>query len=283
MAEITIRPGANTPDPSGPLVPVATGPNGTGYKLVSKGHTDVGRKRDHNEDSYLIDEEIGLFVVCDGMGGHAGGGTASRIAVETIDKTLRGHRDSAQNPFSRLTSLGESPVPDALRDAVEQACLAIFRAAQDDTRLQGMGTTTSALVIHGQNAFVGHVGDSRVYLVRGDLIQQISEDHSLVNEQIKAGMITADEARNSRFKNIITRSVGFEEEVAVDVMGLVVEPGDTFIICCDGLSNLVDDRTIRDTVRSMGLEQVPERLVELANEAGGDDNITVVAVRVTAG
>lgn len=282
MAEITIRPGASNPDPSAPLVPVPTGPNGSGYKLVSKGHTDVGRKRDHNEDSYLIDEEIGLFVVCDGMGGHAGGGTASRIAVETIDKTLRAHRDSGQNPFARSTGLAESPIPDALRDAVEQACLSIFRTAQDEPKLQGMGTTTSALVIHGQNAYVGHVGDSRVYLVRGDLIQQISEDHSLVNEQIKAGMITADEARNSRFKNIITRSVGFEEEVAVDVMGLVVEPNDTFIICCDGLSNLVDDRTIRDTVRALPLDQVPARLVELANEAGGDDNITVVAVKVTA-
>ena len=145
-----------------------------------------------------------------------------------------------------------------------------------------MGTTASALVVHGECAFIGHVGDSRVYLVRGDLIQQISEDHSLVNEQIKAGMITADEARNSRFKNIITRSVGFEEEVAVDVMGLALEPEDTFIVCCDGLSNLVDDRTIRDIVRTLPLGEVPQRLVELANEAGGDDNITVIAVRVEA-
>jgi len=277
MAETNIRPGATTPEPGAP--PPAIGQK---FKLVSYGATDVGRKRDHNEDSYLIDEEIGLFVVCDGMGGHAGGGTASRIAVETIDKTLRAARDSARNPFSRSAPLADSPVPDAVREAVEQACLAIFKAAQDDARLQGMGTTCSALVIHSGNAYVGHVGDSRVYLVRGDLIQQISEDHSLVNEQIKAGMITADEARNSRFKNIITRSVGFEEEVAVDVMGLALEPDDTFIICCDGLSNLVDDRTIRDAVRTLPIDQVPGKLVELANEAGGDDNITVIAVRAVA-
>lgn len=277
MAEINIRSGAPNPEPGAP--PPATGQK---FKVQAKGATDVGRKRDHNEDSYLIDEELGLFVVCDGMGGHAGGGTASRIAVETIDKTLRASRESAQNPFSRIGALTESALPDAVREAVEQACLAIYKAAQSDARLQGMGTTCSALVIHGGNAYIGHVGDSRVYLVRGDLIQQISEDHSLVNEQIKAGMITADEARNSRFKNIITRSVGFEEEVAVDVMGLALEPDDTFIICCDGLSNLVDDRTIRDSVRTLPLDQVPGKLVELANEAGGDDNITVIAVRVLA-
>ena len=247
---------------------------------MSHGATDVGRKRDHNEDSYLINADVGLFVVCDGMGGHAGGGTASKIAVQTIDRELAKHAGGPSSPFASSAPLAESPVPDVLRDAVEAACLAIFRAAQEDPQLQGMGTTCSALVLSGGHAFVGHVGDSRVYLVRGDLIQQISEDHSLVNEQIKAGMITADEARNSRFKNIITRSVGFEEEVAVDVMGLVCEPGDTFLICCDGLSNLVDDRTMRDTVRSMPLEQVPPRLVDLANDAGGDDNITVIAVRV---
>jgi serine/threonine protein phosphatase PrpC len=279
MAEMTTRQGPSSAE-SGAPPSVAPSGHGSRFKLVAKGATDVGRKRDHNEDSFLIDEEIGLFVVCDGMGGHAGGGTASRIAVETIDKTLRSARDSAQNPYRTPGALAESPLPEAVREAVEQACMAIFKTAQDDSRLAGMGTTASVLVVHGNSAFIGHVGDSRVYLVRGDLIQQISEDHSLVNEQIKAGMITADEARNSRFKNIITRSVGFEEEVAVDVMGLALEAEDTFIVCCDGLSNLVDDRTIRDTVRTLPLDQVPQRLVELANEAGGDDNITVIAVRV---
>jgi serine/threonine protein phosphatase PrpC len=276
MADISNESGTR---PDVAAAPQAVSP-GPAFRVVSHGATDVGRKRDHNEDSYLINAEVGLFVVCDGMGGHAGGGTASKIAVQTIERELAKHLGGPSSPFNSHTPLADSPLPDVLRDAVEAACLAIFRAAQDDPQLQGMGTTCSALVVNGGYAFVGHVGDSRVYLVRGDLIQQISEDHSLVNEQIKAGMITADEARNSRFKNIITRSVGFEEEVAVDVMGLVCEPGDTFIICCDGLSNLVDDRTMRDTVRSLPIDQVPVRLVDLANDAGGDDNITVIAVRL---
>lgn len=255
-------------------------PLGSTLKVTSRGATDVGRKRDHNEDSFLIDEEAGLYVVCDGMGGHAGGGTASRIAVETIDQEIRKARAIAGSPFEHHTALADSLLPDVVRECVERACNEIFRAAQAETRLAGMGTTCCALVLHGQHAFIGHVGDSRIYLCRGDLIQQITEDHSLVNEQIKAGMITAEEAKNSRFKNIITRSVGFEESVAVDVMGLVCEPGDTFIICCDGLSNLVDDRSMRETVRTTPFDQLPNRLVDMANDAGGDDNITVIAVRV---
>ncbi|MFL5319129.1 MAG: Stp1/IreP family PP2C-type Ser/Thr phosphatase [Myxococcaceae bacterium] len=251
-------------------------------KVVSAGLTDVGRKRQHNEDSYLIDEELHLFVVADGMGGHAGGGTASRIAVETIDRELRKIRDSKENPFggSGGQQLQDSAVPEAIRSAVERACLAIFQEAQNDARLQGMGTTVISLLVHEEYAFFAHVGDSRAYLVRGDLIQQISEDHSLVNEQIKAGMITAEEAKHSRYKNIITRSVGFEEEVQVDVMGLVTEPGDFFILCSDGLANMVEDKELQEAVKNNQLEDAPKKLIELANERGGDDNITVIVVNI---
>jgi protein phosphatase len=248
-------------------------------KALSAGLTDVGRKRNHNEDSFLIDEELQLFVVADGMGGHAGGGTASRLAVETIDRELRAARNSPDNPFDRETLLQDSPLPEYLRSAVEKACHEIFKAAQDDPRLAGMGTTTIALCIHGDHAIFAHVGDSRAYLVRGDLIQQISEDHSLVNEQIKAGMITPEEAKHSRYKNIITRSVGFEEEVQVDVMGIVTEPNDFFVLCSDGLANLVEDKEIRDIVHSVSLEEAPRKLIDLANERGGDDNITVIVVK----
>lgn len=253
---------------------------GSRLKAVSAGLTDVGRKRNHNEDSYLVDEELQLYVVADGMGGHAGGGTASRIAVETIDQKLRAAKKSPDNPFAADTPLQDSPLPEFLRNAVESACAAIFKAAQEDPRLQGMGTTTITLCIKGDNALFAHVGDSRAYLVRGDLIQQVSEDHSLVNEQIKAGMITAEEAKNSRYKNIITRSVGFEEEVQVDVMGLVTQPGDFFILCSDGLANLVEDREIREVVTSTPLKDAPKRLIDLANERGGDDNITVIVVNI---
>jgi PPM family protein phosphatase len=249
------------------------------WKVISVGQTDVGRKRSHNEDSYLVDEELQLFVVADGMGGHAGGGTASRIAVETIDAEMRRARESRDNPFAQPTALQESPLPEALRHSVERACMAIYSAAQADPRLAGMGTTVISLLLKGDNAFFAHVGDSRAYLVRGDMIQQISEDHSLVNEQIKAGMITPEEAKHSRYKNIITRSVGFEEQVQVDVMGLVVEPGDTFILCSDGLANMVEDRELLEAVQRHDVREVPRRLIDLANERGGDDNITVIAVR----
>lgn len=252
---------------------------GVRLKALSAGLTDVGRKRSHNEDSYLIDEELQLFVVADGMGGHAGGGTASRIAVETIDKELRGVRNSPTSPFKAETSLQDSPLPDFLRAAVEKACFEIYRAAQEDPRLAGMGTTVITLCVQHQHAMFAHVGDSRAYLVRGDLIQQISEDHSLVNEQIKAGMITPDEARHSRYKNIITRSVGFEEEVQVDVMGIMLELNDSFILCSDGLANLVEDREIREIISTSELKDAPKKLVDLANERGGDDNITVIVVR----
>jgi len=254
---------------------------GARLKANSAGLTDVGRKRNHNEDSYLIDEDLQLYVVADGMGGHAGGGTASRIAVETIDRELRRVKDLAENPFNVETNLQDSPLPEFLRTAVEKACLEIFRAAQEDPRLNGMGTTVISLCVKGNHALFAHVGDSRAYLVRGDLIQQVSEDHSLVNEQIKAGMITPEEARHSRYKNIITRSVGFEEEVQVDVMGIVTEPNDFFILCSDGLANLVEDKEIREVVSSNDLKDAPKKLIEMANERGGDDNITVIVVKTT--
>jgi protein phosphatase len=248
-------------------------------KALSAGLTDVGRKRNHNEDSYLVDEELQLYVVADGMGGHAGGGTASRIAVETIDREMRAAKNSADNPFGvEVEPLQDSPLPEYLRGAVEKACFEIYRQAQEDPRLSGMGTTVISLCVRGEHALFAHVGDSRAYLVRGDLIQQVSEDHSLVNEQIKAGMITPEEARHSRYKNIITRSVGFEEEVQVDVMGLVTKPGDSFILCSDGLANLVEDKEIQQVISSTPLAEAPKKLIEMANERGGDDNITVIVV-----
>jgi PPM family protein phosphatase len=276
-----LREFASLPDPE-PLrnLRAVSKTAGVRLKALSAGLTDVGRKRSHNEDSYLIDDELQLFVVADGMGGHAGGGTASRIAVETIDKELRGVRTSPTSPFKAETSLQDSPLPDFLRAAVEKACFEIYRAAQEDPRLAGMGTTVISLCVQHEHALFAHVGDSRAYLIRGDLIQQISEDHSLVNEQIKAGMITPDEARHSRYKNIITRSVGFEEEVQVDVMGIMLQPNDSFVLCSDGLANLVEDKEICEIVGKSELKDAPKKLVDLANERGGDDNITVICVRV---
>jgi protein phosphatase len=246
---------------------------------VAHGASDVGLKREDNEDSFLVDHDLGLFVVADGMGGHAGGGTASRLAVKTIQRFLRDTRDEEPALFAPAP-LEESPLGAKLREAVETACRIIFRTAQADPALAGMGTTVTAVLVHGHAVFLAHVGDSRCYLVRERRILQVSEDHSLVNEQVKAGAITADEARTSRFRNIITRSVGYEEEVAVDLFGLEARSGDCLVLCCDGLTNLVEDTEILEAIDAAPLARVPQRLIALANERGGDDNITVVVVRI---
>ncbi|WP_242356275.1 Stp1/IreP family PP2C-type Ser/Thr phosphatase [Anaeromyxobacter sp. SG64] len=246
--------------------------------VTAHGLTDVGRRRDHNEDALLVDDDLHLYVVADGMGGHAGGGTASRLAVETIQRTVRAARARTPGAFNP-GSAESSALPGILRGAVEQACAVIYAAAQADPELAGMGTTATAVLVDGRSAFVAHVGDSRCYLLREGRIRQISEDHSLVAEQVKAGAITADEARNSRFKNIITRSVGFEREVKVDVMAFALAPRDAVVVCCDGLTNLVDDHEILRIVTEAPLAEAAARLVALANARGGDDNITVIVLR----
>jgi PPM family protein phosphatase len=240
--------------------------------------TDVGMKREHNEDSFLVNEDLGLFVVCDGMGGHAGGETASRLAVQTIERELISSRLRPDDPFESKAPLAESPLAGALREAIEGACAAVFRTSKMNPELQGMGTTCIALLVHGGHALVGHVGDSRAYLVRDGEVTQVSEDHSLVNEQVRAGLLTAEEAKTSRLKNIITRSVGFEEDVLVDVLGVESLPGDKWLLCSDGLANLVDGGEIRDYLEAHPLAEVPRLLIALANQRGGDDNITAIAV-----
>ncbi|HZX96867.1 MAG TPA: Stp1/IreP family PP2C-type Ser/Thr phosphatase [Myxococcales bacterium] len=244
----------------------------------SAAHSDVGMKREHNEDSFLVNEDLGLYVVCDGMGGHAGGETASRLAVQTIERELISARLRADNPFKDQRPLAESPLAEALREAVEGACAAVFRTSRKNPELAGMGTTCISLLMQGDHAIVGHVGDSRAYMVRAGEVWQLSEDHSLVNEQVRAGLLTSEEAKHSRLKNIITRSVGFEEDVLVDVIGVETQPGDRFLLCSDGLSNLVDATEIRDALEQADVADVPSRLVQLANARGGDDNITVVAI-----
>ena len=250
-------------------------------KYRSAAKTDVGMKREHNEDSFLLNEDLGLYVVCDGMGGHAGGETASRLAVQTIERELLSAKLRSDDPFGSPAPLPETPLANTLREAVEGACAAVFRTSRANPELAGMGTTCISLLIVEDKALVGHVGDSRAYLVRDGDVWQLSEDHSLVNEQVRAGLLTPDEAKHSRLKNIITRSVGFEEDVLVDVMGVETRPGDRFLLCSDGLSNLIDGLEIRDALLASELDEVPARLVALANARGGDDNITAIAVQRT--
>jgi protein phosphatase len=249
------------------------------FRIAAHGLTDVGQRRDQNEDALLVDAPLGLFIVADGMGGHAGGGTASRLAVETIRAEIARAKREEAALFGTGSEGEENPVSDLLSQAVESACRTIYEKAQADAELAGMGTTVTAVLIDGRAAFVAHVGDSRAYLCRGDQIYQVTQDHSLVAEQLRNGAISADEARTSRFKNIITRSVGFEREVLVDLFWLELEAGDVIVACCDGLSNLVEDREIL-AIAGGAQEQAAERLVDLANSRGGDDNITVAVIEL---
>src|SRR5438876_4155372 len=247
-------------------------------RYLCAARTDVGMKREHNEDSFLVNEDLGLYVVCDGMGGHAGGETASRLAVQTIERELLSAKLRGDDPFASQAPLEDTPLAGALREAVEGACAAVFRTSRANPELAGMGTTCISLLVNGTKALIGHVGDSRAYLVREGDVHQLSEDHSLVNEQVRAGLLTEEEARHSRLKNIITRSVGFEEDVLVDVMGVETRAGDRFLLCSDGLSNLMENDEIRDALLQNKLDDVPAFLIQLANERGGDDNITVLVV-----
>jgi len=249
-------------------------------KILSWGMTDVGRKRDHNEDNFGCFDDLKLFVVADGMGGHAAGETASRLAVHNIEQKVREGRDILDGSPCYEGPVEDSPIPRLLSDAVRSACGQIFQHAQSARELGGMGTTTTTVLLHGKHAFVAHVGDSRAYLLRGGRILQLSEDHSLVNEQLKAGIIPEEQARTSRFKNIITRSVGVEEDVPVDLIAVEIQPDDAFVICSDGLANLVTDIEIGEAVAENFFRRVPEVLIDLANERGGDDNITVVVLYV---
>lgn len=249
--------------------------------IFSAAETDTGRVREKNEDSHLVMDELGLYVVADGMGGHVGGKMASSIAVKTVgDHVAEHHSELVEG--AGVMPLASSPVPRLMADALRSACAAVYAAAQADSELHGMGTTVTAMLVLSQRAFLAHVGDSRCYLQRADRVVQVTDDHSLVNEQIKAGLITPEQARVSRLKNIITRSVGFEKDVAVDTFALPVQVGDRFLLCSDGLANFVDETEIGTALDELPLEEVPGVMIDLANERGGDDNITVVCLRVTA-
>lgn len=239
-------------------------------RLLSYALSDVGRKREHNEDSLLVLPDLGLFAVADGMGGHQAGERASRMAVEQLGAGV----------VSPVRDAPRDEVLGALRRAMVGAGMAIFDASQSDPELAGMGTTLTALLFHGGRAFVTHVGDSRAYLYRDGRVQQLTDDHSWVHEQVKAGLLTEHEARESRFRHIITRSVGFEREVQVDGEIWPVQTGDCYLLCSDGLSNHVEVEDLQGVLSTRFYAQVPRTLVDLANERGGDDNITVVLIYV---
>ena len=248
-------------------------------RITSCGITDVGMKRQRNEDNYLINDELKLFVVADGMGGHAGGEYASQIAVTTVEEVLTNIRDEKHlEDNGRATR--DMLVQEKLKYAIRLAGKRIYERAQEDAEFRGMGTTALVLYMTDEAGFVAHVGDSRCYRIRPSSVEQVTEDHSLVNEQIKAGLINRDAAKSHKLRNIITRSLGYQEEVEIDTQLLDVERGDLYLLCSDGLSNLVEDNELLDMLHQNTFQDAAKRLVDLANRRGGDDNITCVIARI---
>jgi protein phosphatase len=251
-------------------------------RITSFGMNDVGVKRTNNEDNYLINDELNLFVVCDGMGGHAGGEFASAIAVNTVEEVLTSI-EIRPDEGSFDGDAHDGPIElmrEKLRYAIRLAGKRIFEKALIETEYKGMGTTCLALIVDNGNAFLAHVGDSRGYLVREGRIEQLTEDHSLVNERLRAGLITEEEAKNHKLKNIITRSLGFMEDVEIDLQVRAVRRGDQFLLCSDGLSNLVEGEEMGEALNKYTPQVAARYLIETACERGGDDNVTVVVVRI---
>jgi len=247
----------------------------------SAGLTDVGRRRIANEDAFLVDDGLGLYVVADGMGGHAAGEVASHEAVDTVHGMVKRGRDALD--AIAAGDLSETAVHRAIRvieSAVQAATYMVFAIAQNEPEQQGMGTTLSALALVGNHGVTAQVGDSRVYLVRDGRAQALTEDHTLVAWQLKQGIISAEEALVSPHKNVITRAVGSRDYVQVDTGFFDVQPGDTFLLCSDGLHGYLDDDEIPQII-DLGATIAVRRFIELANERGGRDNITAVVVEVS--
>lgn len=229
--------------------------------------SDKGLRRDSNQDSCLINKDLGLFIVADGMGGHSGGEVASSIAVETVEKIFKNVEEQKSNPRETLTK------------AYESASQKIFdRAANESPELAGMGTTMVVACTHEKTIYIGNVGDSRCYLFKKPYLWQITEDHSLVNEQLRAGLLTEEQSKSFVGRNVITRSVGYEREVRPDVLERQIEPGEIYLICSDGLSGLVSDEKISQILCQNPPEKMAKACVDQALANGGDDNVTVLIV-----
>ncbi len=245
------------------------------------GLTDVGRKRPHNEDYFLIDDEVGLYVVADGVGGHAKGEIASQEAVEQLHMWVKKHMREADKHISRKTIEGILTVRRMLESGVQSACYMVFGMAEQDPEKKGMSTTMSALLIRKGQSFVAQVGDSRVYRMRQGVLTQMTEDHTLVNYKLKQGMITPEEAKNAPGKNVITRAVGHKDYVQVDTGQDAVVTGDRFFLCTDGFHGYVDDDgEVVKILRIDPIDKAAHAAISYANARGGRDNITAVIVSI---
>ncbi|AKJ06283.1 protein phosphatase [Archangium gephyra] len=252
-------------------------------RIEVAGHTHVGMKRNHNEDNYLILTDENLCCVADGMGGHSSGEIASKIAVEELAEFFRmtSRDQDATWPFKMDKARNYDE--NRLATGIKLANKSIFDKASTDQKYKGMGTTIVSVHFTDAAAYVGHVGDSRVYFFRQGVLRQVTEDHSLLNDYLKAKKLTPEEIENFPHKNVIVRALGMKDTVAVDVAKVEPQQGDIFLLCSDGLSGMVTDPQMQDILtRTSELEKACSQLIDMANAAGGNDNVTCVLARFHA-
>jgi len=254
-------------------------------RVAACGLTHAGRVRSHNEDWFEIDRDHELFVVADGMGGHSHGEVASRMAVEAIREFVRRAEEETDEtwPFAYDPQLQRHS--NVLRAAVTLAHDQVLSAIRRDGKLHGMGTTVVSCLVRDSTAAVAHVGDSRAYRLHGGRLELLTQDHTWVNEQVVAGYLSQEQARDHPLKNVVTRALGGESEVSVDVTEVELAAGDTLLLCSDGLTTMLDDGEIAKLLEAHArgaLNGACEHLVSAANERGGHDNVTVVLLRAEA-
>ncbi len=250
-------------------------------KLEAYARTDLGPVREHNEDAFHVDVDAGIFIVADGMGGHASGEVASAMAVEAIREILSGRADPDETRLERAAPDTEEAMRERLRYATNQSSQRIRRAAIENPAHTGMGTTVCVLLIEEEVAHLAHVGDSRIYLYRDQRLQRLTRDHTVVQQEVDAGRLTPKLARIVPHKNILTQSVGYHGSVEPDTSTRPIRPGDIFVICSDGLTDPLDDERIAQLCAQGPVDELAELLTSSALSAGADDNITVVVVAVS--
>ncbi|OGS99156.1 MAG: protein phosphatase [Gallionellales bacterium RIFCSPLOWO2_12_FULL_59_22] len=247
--------------------------------MVSQTHP--GMVRSHNEDSVAQELACGLVVLADGMGGYNAGEVASGIAVSVVATEICQRLESV-SPVDRDEASGEELGVALLRDNIRKANASIYHAAQSQPQYAGMGTTIVSGLFYDNRVAVGHVGDSRMYRLRGETLETITRDHSLLQEQIDGGMISVEDARQSRNKNLVTRAVGIDAEVVPEIHLHDVLVGDIYLLCSDGLNDMVEDEDIQSTLYAMqgNLPLAVEQLIQMANDNGGRDNVSVILVKI---
>ena len=251
-------------------------------QIEAYGRTDCGPVRQNNEDSLLMDLEMAIFVVADGMGGHAAGEVASQMAVESVHEILCGSQDPDETRLVRDVDPQDASdvMRERLRYAMNQASVQIRRKSEESPETRGMGTTVVTLVLDGDRAHLAHVGDSRAYLLRDGTLTRLTRDHTVVQQEIDAGRLTPELARLLPHRNILTQSVGFHGPVEPDTSTRIVKQGDIFVLCSDGLTDVLDDKALQQVMVGRAPDELADHLVETALDAGTEDNVTVVVVSV---